>query len=126
LPELTFFYAFKWGREVTSLRPCTGAVPIRATGGLADTVIDYDPNTDEGTGFSCKNFNEQAFFAAIIRALETFKNKKAWQGIVRREMRQDFSWTASARKYMDLYERAITFKEESLSANPPRAFRVEE
>ncbi len=104
-----------------------GSVPVvRATGGLADTVVDYNPDTDTGTGFSFKNFNELSFFATVIRALETYKNKRAWQGIIKRAMKQDFSWTASANRYMNLYERAITYKEESLSPNPPRAFRVEE
>jgi len=104
-----------------------GCVPVaRATGGLADSVIDYDSQTQTGTGFTFKNFNEFSFFGAIVRALEVYKNRQAWQGLVKRGMRKDFSWQASAKKYLDLYERAITYRQESLSPNPPRAFKIEE
>lgn len=104
-----------------------GGVPVvRSTGGLADTVTDYDPATQTGTGFSFKNFNELSFFATVVRALEVYKDKRAWLGIVRRAMRQDFSWEASAHRYLNLYERAVRFRLERLSPNPPQAFRVEE
>ena len=104
-----------------------GCVPIvRTTGGLADTVTDYNATTDTGTGFSFQNFNELSFFATIVRALETYKNKSAWQGIVKRAMKEDLSWQASAKKYLDLYQRAIVFRQESLSPNPPKGFKGEE
>lgn len=104
-----------------------GSIPIvRATGGLADTVVDYDPDKHEGTGFSFRNYNDLSFFATIVRALESYKDKPEWQGLIRRAMKKDYSWHASAQKYLDLYERAITFRQESLSPNPPRAFRMEE
>lgn len=104
-----------------------GCVPVaRATGGLADTVIDYDPQNKIGTGFTFNNFNDFSFFGAIVRALETYKDKKAWQGLIKRGMKKDLSWQASAKSYFDLYERAITFRQESLSSNPPPAFKTEE
>ncbi len=101
-----------------------GAVPIvRATGGLADIVEDFDIKTNSGNGFIFKEFSELSFFGAIIRALEIFKCKKTWLGLVRRAMQADFSWDTSAKNYVDLYLRAIDFHKESLSENPPDAFR---
>jgi starch synthase len=87
-----------------------GCVPIvRATGGLSDSVVDYDPTLSTGTGFSFKNFSAMSFLTAVIRALETYKNKSVWKKIVQLCMKQDFSWDKSAKKYIDLYERSATF-----------------
>ena len=85
-----------------------GSVPIvRSTGGLADTVQDYDPRTGQGTGFVFKPYDRWALFTAIVRAVETFKHRELWRQIQLRGMRVDFSWDRSARKYVDLYRRAI-------------------
>jgi starch synthase len=85
-----------------------GSVPIvRATGGLADTVQDYDPRTGQGTGFVFHDYDRWMLFAAIVRAAETFKHRDLWQRIQLRGMRADFSWNRSAHKYIDLYRRAI-------------------
>ena len=85
-----------------------GSVPVvRATGGLADTVQDYNPRTGQGTGFVFKNYDRWALFAAIVRAAETFKHRDVWRQIQLRGMHADFSWNQSARKYVDLYHRAI-------------------
>ncbi|MCL7451538.1 MAG: glycogen synthase [Anaerolineae bacterium] len=85
-----------------------GSVPIvRATGGLADTVQDYDPRTGQGTGFVFHDYDRWMLFAAIVRAAETFKHRDLWQRIQLRGMRADFSWDRSAHKYIDLYRRAI-------------------
>ncbi|MFN2292416.1 MAG: glycogen synthase [Anaerolineae bacterium] len=85
-----------------------GSVPIvRATGGLADTVQDYDPRTGQGTGFVFHDYDRWMLFAAIVRAIETFKHRDLWRQIQLRGMRADFSWERSARKYIDLYRRAI-------------------
>jgi starch synthase len=84
-----------------------GCVPVvRATGGLADSVVDYDPNLNTGTGFSFKNYSSMSFLTAMVRALETYKNKVIWKKIVKRAMEQDFSWEKSAKKYVDLYQRS--------------------
>jgi len=100
-----------------------GCVPIgRDTGGLSDTIKDYDPQTGLGTGFKFTTYSSWAFFAALIRALETYKNPTAWKGLIRRAMSQDFSWDESAVKYVDLYERAIRFRTESLQDNPYPAY----
>lgn len=101
-----------------------GCVPIvRATGGLADSVVNYDSATDRGYGFSFKNFSPQAFLTAVVRAVEIYKNTPLWRKIVRRTMEQDFSWEKSAEKYLDLYSRAIDFRRTALSPNPSPAFR---
>jgi starch synthase len=85
-----------------------GSVPIvRATGGLADTVQDYDPRTGQGTGFVFKPYDRWALFASIVRAIETFKHREIWRQIQLRGMAADFSWDRSARQYVDLYRRAI-------------------
>src|SRR3989344_3711656 len=85
-----------------------GGVPIvRATGGLADSVVDYDPTLNIGCGFSFRTYSPMSFLTAVIRALETYKNKNVWMRIVKRAMEQDFSWDKSAKKYLELYNRAI-------------------
>jgi starch synthase len=87
-----------------------GCVPIvRATGGLADSVVDYDPTMSTGTGFSFKTYSEMSLLATVVRALETYKDKETWQKIVKRAMAQDFSWDKSANKYKELYQKAIEF-----------------
>ncbi len=101
-----------------------GCVPIvRATGGLADTVKDFDPTTGEGWGFSFKRFSELSLLIAIVRAIETFKHNDAWESVVLQAMEQDFSWDKTALEYLDLYERAIKFREASTKANPAMAFK---
>jgi len=85
-----------------------GSVPIvRATGGLADTVQDFDPRTGEGNGFSFVPYDRWALFATIVRALENYKYKDTWRQLQVRGMTADFSWNTSARKYVDLYYRAL-------------------
>jgi starch synthase len=85
-----------------------GSVPIvRSTGGLADTVQDFDPHTSQGNGFVFKEYDPWKLFAAIVRALETFKHHEVWRQIQVRGMTADYSWARSARKYVDLYHRAI-------------------
>ena len=85
-----------------------GSVPIvRATGGLADTVQDYDPRTNQGTGFVFEAYDRWALFAALVRATETLQAPGLWRQIQLRGMSADFSWERSARKYVDLYRRAI-------------------
>ena len=85
-----------------------GSVPIvRATGGLADTVEDFDPQTGEGNGFSFQPYDRWALFAAIVRAVENYKYRDTWHNLQVKGMTADFSWSASATKYVDLYHRAI-------------------
>lgn len=82
-----------------------GTLPIvRETGGLKDTVQPYNEFTGEGTGFSFTNFNGDEMGDAVFRAARLFwDNRDAWNRLVTQAMSQDFSWTRSADKYLDLY-----------------------
>jgi len=85
-----------------------GSVPVvHKTGGLADTVLDFDPNTFEGNGFVFEDFNQRSFMIQIVRAIENFKHKNSWKKLQRKLMGLDFSWKNSAIQYIDLYNKAI-------------------
>jgi starch synthase len=82
-----------------------GTVPVvRATGGLEDTVQDYDPAASAGTGFKFRDYSPQAMVTAIRRALAVYPDRAAWRRIQQAGMRQDPSWDASAREYVKVYE----------------------
>lgn len=94
-----------------------GSIPIvRETGGLADTVRNFDPTTGEGNGFSFQLYDSMALYAAIIRALENYRYRNTWQQLMLRAMSADHSWETSARRYVELYRRAIATRTE----RPPR------
>ncbi len=81
-----------------------GAVPVvRETGGLADTIHPYNVNTGEGNGFSFANYNAHEMMHVLEEALALFRNKEAWDTLVTRVMKMDFSWEASAGQYIELY-----------------------
>lgn len=83
-----------------------GTVPlVRETGGLADTVRDFDPQTGSGTGFVFKKHETKALLEALDRALGVYQDPELWQKLVQNGMKQDFSWQASAKKYIQLYDR---------------------
>jgi len=85
-----------------------GAVPIvHKTGGLAYTIKDYDRRKKTGNGFVFKFFSPLAFFAAIIQALELYRNREAWQALVKKNMKLRFSWDDSAREYLKVYKKLI-------------------
>lgn len=107
-----------------------GTLPIvRETGGLKDTVIPYNEFTGEGTGFSFSNFNGDEMGDAVFRAARLFwDNRDAWNQLVTQAMSQDFSWTRSADKYLDLYffmhpeiERPAAVVDEPVAAEEPKA-----
>jgi starch synthase len=84
-----------------------GSIPIvHRTGGLADTVQDFDPATDSGNGFAFERYDPFHLFAAIVRALEVYRFTDAWQRLMMRAMLADYSWDASAEQYVALYRRA--------------------
>ena len=86
-----------------------GTVPIvRATGGLVDTVEPYDPATGEGTGFRFDHADGTGMIWAIDQALGLHQDRKAWETLMRRGMKRDFSWERSAREYVALFERALS------------------
>jgi starch synthase len=85
-----------------------GCIPIvRKTGGLADSVEDYNPNKGTGTGFVFERFDPYSLMIALVRAFENFRDKKKWQELTKRAMLKDFSWDSSAEKYLELMRRAI-------------------
>ncbi|KAA3660120.1 MAG: glycogen synthase GlgA [Calditrichaeota bacterium] len=82
-----------------------GTVPIvRKTGGLADTVKDYHEVPDEGNGLTFFDYSDTELLETLNRALKLFRNKPAWKKMVTRGMQADFSWHASAEKYVELYD----------------------
>ena len=84
-----------------------GTIPIvRKTGGLADTVHDYNPKTGKGDGFVFEEYSSEKLLDAIERAIDMYKNKKVWLPLVEKVMCYDYSWTSSARKYVELYKKA--------------------
>lgn len=81
-----------------------GTVPlVRETGGLRDTVRPYNRYTGEGTGFSFANYNAHEMLYILRWAIECYKDNEIWSGLVKRGMRCDFSWSASARDYLRMY-----------------------
>ena len=88
-----------------------GSIPVvRATGGLVDTVVDTTPETlraGSASGFVFEGFDSQALEHAVQRALDAHADRELWRGLVRRGMRQDWSWDQSAREYLRLFQRTI-------------------
>ena len=83
-----------------------GTVPIvRATGGLDDTIEHWDPRTGKGTGFKFTDYNGEALLLTIKEALRAFRDQSSWQQLMRNGMSKDFSWNASAKEYIRVYER---------------------
>jgi starch synthase len=83
-----------------------GAVPVvRAVGGLADTVTDYEPGRANSTGFVFPPYTAGALLEALNRALALYPRRTEWEALQRNGMRQDHSWDRSAREYVKIYER---------------------
>ena len=86
-----------------------GTVPVvRRTGGLADTVEDFDPAAGTGTGFVFDEFRSEALRVALHRCLDAWRDRAAWKALMRRGMAQDFSWERQGAKYVALYRRLAT------------------
>jgi len=95
--------------QIYSLR--YGTVPVvRETGGLKDTISNYDRKTGKGNGFTFKKYDAKEMLRAVNTAVEMFQDKKTWIKIQKNGMRADFSWDASAKKYLKLYEKALKKK----------------
>jgi starch synthase len=90
--------------QMISLR--YGTIPVvRSTGGLADTVTDFNVESGEGNGFSFQEHTAVALIGAVARAILTFKTPPTWAQLMRNALAADFSWDRSARQYADLYQR---------------------
>ena len=83
-----------------------GTVPVvRATGGLDDTIDNWDPKTQKGTGFKFSEYTGEALLKTIQTAIAAYKDKAGWQQLMRNGMGRDFSWDASAKEYVRVFER---------------------
>ena len=90
-----------------------GTIPVvHATGGLADTIRDYDPATRKGNGFTFGAYDAWQFFAAVVRAAETYRHQSVWSGLVQHAMKEDVSWSRSAQKYVQLFQAALAANRE--------------
>ena len=86
-----------------------GTIPIvRATGGLADTIQDWDPVRQTGNGFVFEAYDHWDLYAQVVRALETYRQPQQWRRLQANAMASDVSWTNSANKYVGLYRTAIS------------------
>jgi starch synthase len=91
---LTQMYALKYG-----------TVPVvRATGGLEDTIEDFDPQTKTGNGFKFGPYDAEALLFSIQRAVDLWTDQETWEILMRKGMAADFSWKRSAERYLDLYQ----------------------
>jgi len=85
-----------------------GALPVaRATGGIHEIIEDYDPTSDSGYGFLCYEYSSEAFWDAMKRARQIFRDPKLWIKLMKRAMARNFSWEASAQRYEVLYKELI-------------------
>ena len=83
-----------------------GTVPIvRATGGLDDTIEPWDARTGKGTGFKFSDYSGESLLLTVRQALQAYRDQTSWQVLMRNGMAKDFSWNASAKEYVRVYER---------------------
>jgi len=83
---------------------------VRFTGGLADTVKEFDPASGKGTGFVFHEYSAAALMDAVRRAYGTFQNKEQWGAVIKNAMEEDLSWKRAAKGYVELYKKAIAKK----------------
>jgi len=85
-----------------------GTAPVvNPTGGLADTIQEFDPEIGKGTGFLLSEYSASALMEALERAIAVYRRKETWQRLVKNMMEANFSWAASTKEYLKLYQRAI-------------------
>jgi len=93
-----------------------GALPVaRVTGGIQEIIEDYDPTTDSGYGFLCYEYSSEAFWDAIKRARQIFRDQHRWTRLMRRAMACNFSWDASAQRYEALYKEILGASSEAVA-----------
>lgn len=100
-----------------------GAVPIvRKTGGLADSVINFNLQTKIGNGFVFKQFSRWSLFATLIKAITIYQQPSLWKQLAINAMKSDFSWKVTASEYGNLYQRVIRQRKRFISTNPHLAY----
>ncbi|HQQ56853.1 MAG TPA: glycogen/starch synthase, partial [Mesotoga sp.] len=88
-----------------------GTVPVvRLTGGLADTVKEFDPSSFEGNGFGFYDYSPEELLETLKKAIKAYEDQRTWSRIVSNAMEEDFSWKASARNYLAVYEKILEVK----------------
>lgn len=88
-----------------------GTIPVvRSTGGLKDTIQEFDGETKRGNGFTFSEYSAPELFRAVKKALKVYKDKELWRALVKKAMGYDFSWDHSAKEYRDLYKKVLTKK----------------
>jgi starch synthase len=98
-----------------------GSIPIvRETGGLSDTITNFNPKTEKGIGFVFSEYTKEDFLIAIVRALETYRYPQVWEHLTWRAMRTSYSWEVPAKKYVQLYRLALRRHEERLQLESKR------
>jgi starch synthase len=91
-----------------------GSLPVaRATGGIQEIIEDYDPTSDGGYGFLCYEYSIEAFWDAIKRAREIFRDRDVWTKLMARAMERDFSWAMAAQSYEEVYAELVGASEEA-------------
>jgi Glycogen synthase len=86
-----------------------GTIPIvRATGGLDDTIKEFDPETGIGNGFKFAEYSSRAIIEKVTRALAVYQNKKLWLKLMQNAMKENFSWERSALRYQEIYRQAFS------------------
>ena len=91
-----------------------GALPVaRVTGGVQEIIEDYDPTTDSGYGFLCYEYSSEAFWDAIKRARQIFRDRRLWTKLMKRAIACNFSWDASAQRYEALYSELVSASSEA-------------
>lgn len=86
-----------------------GTIPVaRKTGGIVDTIEDYNPLSDSGTGFLFEDYNPSSLICSIRLAVSLFSCKDRWEGLLRRAMKRDFSWKRSAMEYLNIYDSLLS------------------
>lgn len=93
-----------------------GSIPIvHETGGLAETITNFNPKTGKGNGFVFKTYTKEGFLVALVRALENYKYEKVWEHLVWQSMKQSFSWEIPAKKYITLFQKALKNRQKQIS-----------
>jgi len=85
-----------------------GTIPVvRGTGGLLDTVIDYNDDKKNGNGFIFHEFSKVSLLDALLRAISVYEDKKAWSKLITKAMKEDFSWRKSGKTYKEIYQKLL-------------------
>jgi starch synthase len=88
-----------------------GSIPVvHHIGGLADTIVDFDPRTKEGNGFTFDDYSSDSLLVALVRAFETYKHKTVWRSLISSALREANSWIIPTKKYIELYKTTIKIR----------------